>query len=93
MNASKVKPDLRTYTTLISCYGWSTQRGAPQKAAQVLQHMDELYDKGMLKDGPSQRTFLSLRRVWEISNEPEKNVAIESIDREMNIRFPYQSRD
>jgi hypothetical protein len=87
MNASNVKPDMRTYTTLISCYGRSTQRGAPQKADKVLRYMDTLYDQGILKEGPSRHTFLSLRKAWEVSNEPGKDAAIALLDKEMNERF------
>ena len=87
MNASNVKPDMRSYTTLISCYGRSRQRGAPQKADKVLRYMDTLYDKGILTEGPSHRTFLSLRKTWEVSNEPDKNIAIELLDKEIQARF------
>ena len=87
MNASNVKPDMRSYTTLISCYGRSTQRGAPQKADKVLRYMDSLYDQGILKEGPSYHTYSSLRKAWEVSNEPNKNNAIALLDKEINDRF------
>lgn len=87
MHASNVKPDVRTYSTLISCYGRSKKRGAPQKADKVLRFMDELYDKGILKEGPTLRTFLALRRAWEVSSEPDKKDAIALLDQEMNDRF------
>ena len=63
------------------------KRGAPQKADQVLRFMDELYEKGILKEGPTHRTFLSLRKAWEVSNEPDKRAAIASLDQEINDRF------
>ena len=87
MKANNVKPDLRSYTTLISCYGRSAQPGAPQKADKILRYMDTLYDQGILKEGPSLHTFLSLRKAWEVSNEPDKGVAIASLDMEINDRF------
>lgn len=87
MKASNVKPDMRSYTTLISCYGRSMQRGAPQKADKVLRYMDTLYDQGILKEGPSLHTFLSLRKAWKVSNEPDKDIAIASLDNEISNRF------
>ena len=92
MHASNVKPDIRSYTTLISCYGRSTKRGAPQKADKVLRCMDELYSKGILKEGPSYRTFSTLRKAWEFSNEPDRKTAIALLDQEMNDRFPSGGR-
>lgn len=87
MNASNVKPDVRSYTTLMSCYGRSIQPGAPQKADKILRYMDHLHETGMLKEGPSHHTYLSLRKAWEVSNEPDKDIAIASLDKEMNDRF------
>lgn len=87
MNASNVKPDIRSYTTLISCYGRSKEFGAPQKADKVLRYMDTLYNQGALKEGPSIHTFLSLRKAWEVSSEPDKDDAIASLDKEIHDRF------
>jgi hypothetical protein len=87
MHASNVKPDVRTYSTLISCYGRSMKRGAPQKAEKVLRFMDELYEKRILKEGPTHRTFIALRKAWEVSNEPEKEAAIALLDQEIKDRF------
>ena len=92
MNTSNVKPDIRSYTTLISCYGRSRLPGAPQKAEKVLRFMDELYDKGILKEGPSIRTFRAVRKAWKVSNEPDKATAIAAIDAEMNDRFGVGTR-
>jgi hypothetical protein len=88
MENSNVRPDVTTYTTLIACYGMSNQRGAPQKAEKVLQRMHELHNSGRLKKGPTKRTYLSLRKTWEVSNEPNKDQAIAAIDREIKNRFP-----
>lgn len=87
MESSSVVPNVATYTTLIACYGMSQQNGAPQKADKVLQRMHELHNSGRLKQGPSKRTYLSLRKTWELSNEPNKDQAIAAIDREIQNRF------
>jgi hypothetical protein len=91
-NSSKVKPDVRSYTTLITCYGKSKEPGAPQKAEAVLNCMDELYQKGELAEGPNHRTFLSLKRAWEVSSEPNKAEALQVLHQKMLERFPEETR-
>jgi hypothetical protein len=49
--------------------------------------MDTLYNQGALKEGPSIHTFLSLRKAWEVSSEPDKDDAIASLDKEIHDRF------
>lgn len=82
-----VPPDVRTYTTLVTCYGLSKQAGAPQRAQQIVRHMDELYKTGQIHEGPSQKTFQSLRKAWKYSYEPNKEEAVAAIEREMKVRF------
>jgi hypothetical protein len=91
-SSSREKPDFRSYTTLITCYGRSKEPGAPQKAEKVLRRMDELFKNGILREGPTHRTFLSLRKAWEISYEPDKEDAIQAINHEMMTRFPNEAR-
>ena len=92
LEVAKVKPDIRSYTILITCYGRSNEIGAIQKAENVLRRMEELHKKGILNEGPSHRTFLTLRKVWEESFDPNKVMAINAIDKEMMSRFPNEYR-
>ena len=82
-----VPPDVRTYTTLVMCYGLNKQPGAPQRAEQIVRHMDELYKTGQMREGPSEKTFQSLRKAWKFSIEPNKDEAVAAIEREMKLRF------
>lgn len=91
-NSSKVKPDVRSYTTLINCYGKSKEPGAPQKAEAVLNRMDELYQKGVISEGPNHRTFLSVKKAWELSCEPNKGEALQALYQKMLERFPNEAR-
>jgi hypothetical protein len=92
-NSTKEKPDVRSYTTLISCYGRSKELGAPQKAEKVLNHMDELHKKGLLTEGPNHRTFLALKKAWEVSHEPNKEEALQALYQKMLARFPKEARN
>jgi hypothetical protein len=91
-NSSKVKPDVRSYTTLITCYGKSKLPGAPQKAEAVINRMDELYQKRELAEGPNHRTFLSLKKAWEVSLEPNKTEALQALREKMMERFPEETK-
>jgi hypothetical protein len=86
MIANKVRPDSRSYITQIMCYGRSKQ---PQKAEKVLRYIDELHKNGILKEGLTYRTYLSVKTAWELSHEPDKEQAIEALTQEMNNRFPF----
>jgi hypothetical protein len=85
--AMHVPPDVRTYATLIMCYGLSKHPGAPQRAEQILRHMDELHMAGHIREGPSRKTYTLLRKAWKYSREPNKEQAVAAIDREMKARF------
>jgi hypothetical protein len=87
-----VPPDVRTYTTLVMCYGLSKQPGAPQRAEQIVRHMDELYKTGHIREGPSDKTFQALRKAWKYSREPNKQDAVAAIEREMKARFGKVSK-
>jgi hypothetical protein len=87
MSATNVRPNFRSYTGLLICYSWSKQPGAPQKAEKVLRYMDELYKVGHLKEGPSRMTYLSVRKAWDVSNDPNKENAIQLLDQEIQNRF------
>ena len=91
-NSATEKPDVRSYTILITCYGRSKEPGSPQKAEKVLERMDELHQKGVLSEGPNHRTFLSLKRAWEVSYEPNKHKALRVLYEKMQARFPNEAR-
>lgn len=91
-NSSKTKPDVRSYTTLITTYGKSKEPGAPQKAEAIFNRLDELYQRGEVSEGPNHRTFLSLKKAWEVSSEPNKAEALKALHQEMMKRFPVEAR-
>ena len=66
-----VNPDVRTYTALIMCYGLSKTPGAPKRAEWVVRYMDKLYKSGYLPEGPNKKTFITLRKAWTSSDEPD----------------------
>lgn len=84
--ALEVAPNVVSYTTVILSYGLSKQPGAPVGADNVLETMDTLHQQGKL-DAPSEITFMTLRRAWMTSREPNKNERIAAIDREIAERF------
>jgi hypothetical protein len=91
-NSLETKPDFRSYTIFMDCIGRSKKPGAPQRADKVLRYMEELHRKGILSEGPTHRTYLTLRNAWKVSSERNKDEAIKTIEREFMARFPKEAR-
>jgi hypothetical protein len=49
--------------------------------------MDKLYKSGHLPEGPNKKTFITLRKAWTSSDEPDKEERAAAIQREIEMRF------
>ena len=85
--AMHVPPDIKTYTSLVTCLGLSRIPGSPQRAEVIVRHADFLHNKGHLPEGPSILTFDRLVLAWKNSNEIDKKENVARLHKEMEERF------
>lgn len=85
--AMNVPPDIKTYTSLVTCLGLSKIPGSAQRAEAIVRHVDFLHEEGHLSEGPSRLTFDRLVMAWESSSEVDKDENIARLRKEMNERF------
>lgn len=85
--AMQVPPDIKTYTSLVTCLGLSKIPGSPQRAEAIVRHVDYLHKGGHLSEGPSLLTFDRLLMAWKYSSEVDKDEHVARLRREMDERF------
>ena len=85
--AMDVAPDIKTYTSLVTCLGLSKIPGSPQRAEAIVRHVDFLHNEGHLPEGPSRLTFDRLKQAWMNSDERSKAENIARLNKEMEERF------
>jgi hypothetical protein len=84
---SDVFPNVRTYTTMILCYGLSRKKGAPQRADELFQTMLKLHENGKLDAAPSKIAYTTLRKAWSTSKERNKKVRVAEIESQIVKKF------
>ena len=85
--AMHVPPDIKTYTSLVTCLGLSKIPGSPQRAEAIVRHVDFLHKEGHLSEGPSLLTFDRLLMAWRYSSEVGKDENVARLRKEMDERF------
>ena len=85
--AMHVPPDIKTYTSLVTCLGLSKIPGSPQRAEAIVRHVDFLHKEGHLSEGPSRLTFDRLCMAWDSSSEVDKAENLARLQKEMTERF------
>jgi hypothetical protein len=86
--ALDVAPNMRTYTTMILCYGLSSKnKGAPIRADELFRTMVNLHKEGNLDEAPSRISYTTLRKAWASSDEPNKKERVAEIEREIVEKF------
>ena len=85
--AMQVPPDIKTYTSLVTCLGLSKIPGSPQRAEAIVRHVDFLHKEGHLSEGPSLLTFDRLLMAWRYSSEVGKDENVARLRKEMDERF------
>lgn len=82
-----IKPNMRTYSSLILCYSVTQPPGGAQRAEEILRHMDALHAAGQLDEPPSKTTFRTLKKLWQYSKDPNRQEGMARVEREINRRF------
>jgi pentatricopeptide repeat protein len=82
-----VAPTIRTFQTMIMCYGRSETSNNPQRADELFQQVLDLHAKGKIKDAPDKKLYLTLRVTWSVSSAKNKAKRIFEINSAIKEKF------